>query len=271
MEFLSPTTLDEAYRALAIDEARCLAGGQSLVAMMNLGLISPGRLVSLRKIESLRGIVPLSDGSVRIGAMMTHAELAALDMPAATVALLASAARVVAYPAVRMQGTLGGSVAHADPAADFPVALTAAEAQIEIGWPQGTRMVPARDFFCGAFETALQQGEIVISVVLPPAPPRLGAAYEKLSIVAGDFAIASVAAIVGDTAKIAIGGCGPKPLFASGLGVTDDALLTAGKKLGEQCDPPEDQRASAQYRRKVVPTLIRRAVRAAQASMQAPQ
>jgi len=271
MEFISPTTLDEAYRALTGDEARCLAGGQSLVAMMNLGLVSPSRLVSLRKIESLRGITPRPGGSVRIGAMTTHAELAALDVPNAAVTLLASAARVVAYPAVRMQGTLGGSIAHADPAADYPVALTAAEAEIEIGSRYGTRTVPVCGFFRGMFETTLQQGEIVIAIVLPPAAPGVGAAYEKLSIVAGDFAIASVAAMVGNTANIAIGGCGPKPLFAAGIGVTEDALSAAGKRLAEECDPPSDQRASEGYRRKIIPTLVRRAVRKAQTGIKAPQ
>ena len=105
MEFFSPTSLEEAYRALSAEEAQCLAGGQSLVAMMNLGLVSPRRLVSLRKIESLRGITRQSDGSVRIGAMTTHAELANLDLPGAPASLLANAACVVAYPAVRMQGT----------------------------------------------------------------------------------------------------------------------------------------------------------------------
>jgi len=271
MEFLSPTTLDEAYRALMIDDAQCLAGGQSLVAMMNLGLVAPTRLVSLRKIEFLRGIARRPDGSVRIGTMTSHAELSALDVPNATAALLASAASVVAYPAVRMQGTLGGSIAHADPAADYPVALTAAEAEIEIGSAEGTRIVTARDFFRGVFETTLQQGEIVVAVVLPPVVSGIGAAYEKLSIVAGDFAIVSVAAIVGDTAKIAVGGCGPKPLFASGLAVTDDALLTAGKRLAAECDPPSDQRASAAYRRKVMPVLIRRAVRTAQSAVRVLQ
>jgi len=265
MELLSPRTLDEAYRALMTDEARCLAGGQSLVAMMNLGLVSPSLLVSLRHIESLRGIYLNPDGSVRLGAMTTHAELAELDLPGAAVSLLASAARVVAYPAVRMQGTLGGSIAHADPAADYPVVLTAAEATIEIGSARGTRFVKAGDFFRGVFETALQQGEIVVAVVLPPVVAHAGAAYEKLSVVAGDFAIVSVAAIVAATAQVAIGGCGPKPLFACNLAVTDDALLTVGRRLAEESDPPSDQRASAAYRRRVIPALMRRAVRAAQA------
>jgi len=266
MEFFSPTSLDEAYRALSADEAQCLAGGQSLVAMMNLGMVSPTRLVSLRKIDSLRGITRQSDGSVRMGAMTTHAELANLDLPGAPASLLANAARVVAYPAVRMQGTLGGSIAHADPAADYPVVLTAARASVEIGSPLGSRLISASDFFRGVFETALQQGEIVTAVVLPPPEVGAGAAYEKLSLVAGDFAIVSVAAIVANTARIAVGGCSPKPMFASDINLTDDALLIAGKQIGVNSDPPSDQRASAAYRRRVVPELIRRAVRAAQAS-----
>jgi aerobic carbon-monoxide dehydrogenase medium subunit len=112
MDYVAPQTLDEAYRALAVEDARCLAGGQSLVAMMNLGLLEPARLVSLRRISALRGILRQGDGSLRIGAMTTHAELAALDVPDAGPALLAQAARVVAYPAVRAVGTSGGSVAH---------------------------------------------------------------------------------------------------------------------------------------------------------------
>jgi carbon-monoxide dehydrogenase medium subunit len=266
MEFLSPTTLDEAYRALMVDDARCLAGGQSLVAMMNFGLVSPSRLVSLRRIDSLRGIVQQSDGSLRFGAMTTHAELADLDMRDATASLLANTARVVAYPAVRTQGTLGGSIAHADPAADYPVALTAAGASIEIGSLRGTRLIAAKEFFRGVFETALEQGEIVTAVILPAGPPQACAAYEKLSLVAGDFAIVSVAAIVSCTAQIAIGGCGPRPLFVSGVDLTDAALLKAGKRLAAESDPPSDQRASAAYRRTVIPELLRRCVRRALAN-----
>ena len=108
MDYVAPATLDEAYRALEMDEARCLAGGQSLVAMMNLGLVSPARLVSLRRIKALHGINPQADGSLRIGAMTTHAELAELNHASPASSLLAQAARVVAYPAVRAWGTIGG-------------------------------------------------------------------------------------------------------------------------------------------------------------------
>ena len=209
MDYVAPLTSDEAWRALEAEDARCLAGGQSLVAMMNLGLVAPSRLVSLRRIASLRGIAKEEDGSLRIGAMTTHAEIAALEATEPGPALLAQAARVVAYPAVRAFGTIGGSVAHADPAADYPVALVAANAAIEVASATGTRRIAARDFFRGLFETALKPGEIITAIVVPAGPKNGRAAYEKLSLVAGDFAIVSVAAIVAETATVAIGSCGP--------------------------------------------------------------
>jgi len=245
MDYLAPGTLDEAYRALETDGARCLAGGQSLVAMMNLGLVSPARLVSLRRIGALRGIEPQPDGGLRIGAMTTHAELAALKHPAAGPSLLAQAASVVAYPAVRMWGTIGGSVAHADPAADYPVVLVAVGATIEVGSARGTRRITAQDFFRGLFETALANGEIVTAIQLPAGPKGERAAYEKLSLVAGDFAILSVAAI---GTQVAVGGCGPRPLR---LARVEDAA---------QLEFTSDHRASAAFGRRVLPGLIRRAV-----------
>jgi carbon-monoxide dehydrogenase medium subunit len=263
MDYMAPSTLEEAYRALDVEDALCLAGGQSLVALMNLGLIAPSRLVSLRRIPVLRGIDVGSDGSLRVGAMTTHAELATLDAAAAGPALLAQAARVVAYPAVRAWGTIGGAVAHADPAADYPAALVAADASIEVASAAGSRHIAAREFFRGVFETALGKGEIVTAIRIPAGPPSGRAAYRKLSLVSGDFAILSVAAIVARTACVAIGGCGAIPLHAEGLDLSDAALLEAGRAIAAQCDPPSDHRASAAYRRKVLPELIRRAVREA--------
>lgn len=263
MNYVAPRSLDEAYRALQGDDAVCLAGGQSLVATMNLGLASPGVLVSLRDLGELRGIEARADGSLRIGAMTTHAELAAMTFPAAGPRLLAQTAAVVAYPAIRARGTIGGSVALADPSADYPVALQAAGAAIEVGGPAGRRTVPARDFFRGLFETALGKGEIVIAIHLPPGPKGAGAAYEKLSLVVGDFAIVSVAAIGRATLDIAVGGLGPTPVLATGIAATDDALLAAGRALAAAADPPSDHRASGAYRRRVLPELLRRAGRAA--------
>jgi carbon-monoxide dehydrogenase medium subunit len=239
MDYVAPATLDEAFRALDAEDARCLAGGQSLVAMMNLGLVTPSRLVSLRKIAELRGVSKEKDGSLRIGAMTTHDEIAALDEKL----LLAQVARVVAYPAIRAWGTIGGSVAHADPAADYPVALVAANAFIETQSSSGSRRIAAREFFRGLFETALDKGEIVTAIHVPAQKGR--AAYEKLSLVAGDFAIAS-AAVVGS--QIAVGACTPAPIR---LERPEDAA---------RIKPMGDQRASAAYRRKVLPELVRRAV-----------
>jgi carbon-monoxide dehydrogenase medium subunit len=240
LEYLAPETLEDAYRALQAEGARCLAGGQSLVAMMNLGLVSPARLVSLRRIVGLQGIHVHPDGGLRIGAMTTHAELAELTHASPAARLLAQAARVVAYPAVRAWGTIGGSVAHADPAADYPVVLVAANAEIEIGSARGTRRVAARAFFRGLFETALEGGEIVKAIHLPHGAPDAHCKYEKLSLVAGDFAILSVAAL---GKEVAVGGYGPTPLRI------DEIPGMA---------PMEDQRASAAYRRRVLPELVKR-------------
>jgi carbon-monoxide dehydrogenase medium subunit len=263
MNYVAPTSLAEAYGALQADDAVCLAGGQSLVAAMNLGMSSPGRLVSLRNIAALRGIATAADGSLRIGAMTTHAELAAMDPSAPGPALLAKTARQVAYPAIRARGTIGGSVALADPAADYPVALQAADASIELGGAGGTRMVKARSFFLRLFETARGPAEIVLAIHVPAGPAGAGSAYEKLSLVVGDFAILSVAAMGRKTVDLAVGGCGPTPLHVMGVEATDDALLAAGRALAQGCDPSSDHRATAAYRRRVLPELMRRAGRAA--------
>lgn len=276
MEFFSPTDLREALRLLATDDARPLAGGQSLVAMMNLDLVAPGRLVSLRRIDALRGITLQGDGTARIGAMTTHAELAACQGSSPALRLLAMAAAVVAYPAVRNFGTLGGAVAHADPAGDYPAALLAADARIELASTNGTREVGAADFFQGVFSTAARADEIVTAIVVPPGPARAGAHYEKLSLVAGDFAIASVAAIIsahGDrctVAHMAIGACGPRPVRVASAEqsfedapITDESIAQLGANLAAACEPGDDQRASAAYRRRVLPALVRRAIRGA--------
>lgn len=240
MDYLAPATLQEAYGALDTEDARCLAGGQSLVAMMNLGLVSPARLVSLRCIEALRGIEPQPDGSLRIGAMTTHAELAGLQHASPAASLLARAARMVAYPAVRAFGTIGGSVAHADPAADYPAVLVAANATIEVGSASGTRRITAEDFFRGLFETALRKGEIVTAILLPPGERNARVGYEKLSLVAGDFAILSIAAL---GKHVVVGGYGTKPVRFEDI---------------QKTEPLGDNRASAAYRRRVLPELVRR-------------
>jgi carbon-monoxide dehydrogenase medium subunit len=263
VDYVAPDTLADACRALEADGSHCLAGGQSLVAMMNLGLATPQRLVSLRRISELRGIEATRDGGLRIGAMTTHAEIADLLSDAPGSSLLAQTARVVAYPAVRHRGTIGGSVALADPAADYPVALVVLDAVIEIASAGGRRDVRAREFFRGMFDTALEPGDIVCAIRIPPLPARIGAAYEKLSIVAGDFAIVSVAAISSADVQVAIGGYAMKPILLSGFAASDAGLQAALRELAARGDPPSDHRGSAAYRRRVAPELIRRAMRTA--------
>ena len=258
MEYVAPATLADACRALEGDGAQCLAGGQSLVAMMNLGLAAPQRLVSLRRVSELRGIAKTPDGGLRVGAMTTHAELTRLESDVPGAMLLAQAARVVAYPAIRNRGTIGGSVALADPAADYPVALVAADATIELASAAGKRDVRARDFFRGMFDTALAPGEIVAGIRIPPRAAG-GTAFEKLSLVAGDFAILSVAAIVARDTAVAIGGYAMRPMLLTGA-ATDAEIVRQLEACGE---PPSDHRASAAYRRRVAPALVRRAIDAA--------
>ncbi|MCC6611414.1 MAG: xanthine dehydrogenase family protein subunit M [Burkholderiales bacterium] len=268
-----PKTPEEAARLLARgDGVRCLAGGASLVAMMNLDLVDPDELVSLAEVAELKGIASLPDGGLRIGAMTRHRELETEARLAGPFAVLREAAGKVANPPVRNMGTIGGVVALADPAADYPSALVAADAVIELASERGRRRVPAREFFVGLYATALAPAEIVSAILLPPAAAGVGL-YDKLARVAGDHAIVSVALAVtrrprGDLGVgLAIGGCGLTPvhraeadvlLAAGALG--DAAARRAGELLAAAADPLNDVRASADYRRLAIPRMVTRAV-----------
>jgi carbon-monoxide dehydrogenase medium subunit len=196
-----------------------------------------------------------------------------------TLAVLRNAARQIANPVVRNMGTIGGSIAFADPAADYPPALVAAKAEVEIANAAGRRRVAAQDFFVDWYTTACGPGELVTGVYLPPARPGVGL-YKKLARVSGDFAIASVALSIakhanGVSVRLAIGGCGPKPIRADEA----DAMLSAkfeaatataaGEKLAAASDPVDDVRASADYRRLVIPRLVAATVAEARAALEA--
>lgn len=271
-----PASLRAALALLAADpEARPLAGGATLVAMMNAGVIEPRALVSLGAIAELRGISVAQDGTVRIGAFTRHAETAADARLAGTLAVVREAASQIANATVRNMGTIGGSVAFADPGLDYPPALVAARARIEIATLSGTRTLAAEDFFVDWYTTALRPGELVSAVLLPPAQAGSGR-YHKVARVSGDYAIVSVAlARARDSAsadagaaalRVAVGGCGPTPLHADDV----DALLSrdrspaaieeAGRRLCALADPVDDVRGSAQYRLHLIPRLLRRAL-----------
>ncbi len=278
----SPGSVQEAVRLLGSGEdIRCLAGGATLVAMMNAGIVDPSELVNLAAIEEMRGISPLPDGTLRIGAMTRHRETAADERLAGNLAVVRAAASRIANPPVRNMGTMGGSIAFADPAADYPPALVAAGAEIDVAGPNGCRRIPARDFFVDWYTTALEPGELVVAIHLPPAAAGLGF-YDKLARVTGDFAIVSVALSVtranGGCARVgvAIGGCGPKPvrhddvdrmLREAELG--DGAIRRAGAMLADAADPVDDVRGSAAYRRLAIPRMVRRAADLARSQLRA--
>ena len=276
MDYFRPETLEEAIGLLSGDEeARCLAGGQTLVAMMNTRILAPSRIVSLRGIPGLDQVEAQPNGGLRIGAMATHAALAALDAPGAH-RLLPETAGQIASPAIRAFGTLVGSLCHADPAADWPVALVALDAQVEIAGRDGARSESVERFIVDALTTSLNPGEIATHVAIPPAPEGSAGAYVKLARVEGDFATASVAVAVdmdGDLCKsirIVVGGCAPVPVrepaaeaILEGTRLEDPEIGTAGEKLVAALQPEDDGRGSAAYRRQVAPGLVRRAIRTA--------
>jgi aerobic carbon-monoxide dehydrogenase medium subunit len=278
VRFAAPQSLDEAVALLSQEGARALAGGQSLVAMMNADLVTPSLIVSLRRIDDLKGVTIRPDGTLAIGAMTTHATVARLARDGAAAELMALTAAGIGHPAIRSHGTIGGSIAHADPAADYPTAVICADSAIVVTGAAGTRRIAAADFFLGFYETALEPGDVVTAVEIPPAPPGTCAHYEKFTLVDGDFAVVSVAAMLAlddgrcAFARIAVGGCAPMPVRVPqaeerliGSPLDNPALAEAGTLLAQSCDPIDDFRGTAAFRLKLVPRLVRRAVLSARA------
>ena len=279
MEFHQPASLDAALALLAADpEALPLAGGATLVAMMNADLVEPSALVSLRAIDELQTIEAAADGGLRIGAMISHAALAAEARLAAGNAVVREAAAGIAHPSVRNIGTLGGAVAHGDPSSDLPAALVAANATIEVAGPSGKREIAAEDFFEDYLTTALQAGEMVSAVLLPAQPEGAVGHYQKFARVHGDYATLSVAMVLAMAggecrfARVALGAAGPKPVRVAeaearllGTALDAEAVRAAAAILVEASDPIDDVRGSAEYRLMLVPRLLARALAAARA------
>ncbi len=191
-EYARPTALADALHDLAeYPEARVLAGGMSLLPLMKMELATPERLIDLGRVEELQGITEIAEG-IRIGAMTRHYRLAADALIARDASVVAQAAAHVGDPQVRHRGTIGGSLAHADPAADLPAAVLAADAVIEAASTAGTRMIPAADFFVGPLVTALQPGEMIVAVRVPRQRDRRQH-YEKVPHPASGYAVVGVA------------------------------------------------------------------------------
>jgi len=272
-----PATLHAALELLADNpDAHAIAGGVSLVAIINAQLLAPTALVSLRGIGELEGIRATPDGDIAIGAMTRHRAVAAEARLRGPLGCVSEAARSIASPPVRNMGTIGGSISLGDPGADLPPALVAVDATIEIANARRTRRLSAREFFVDWYTTALEPGELVTAVRLPASESGT-ACYEKLVRVAGDICIASVALSVSSsgTARAALGGCGPAPVFSDeadallSRGLGDAASVqAAGAALGRVAKPMDDVRGSADYRRMLIPRMLARAAARAFAQLE---
>jgi aerobic carbon-monoxide dehydrogenase medium subunit len=240
------------------DEAKLLAGGHSLLPMMKLRLAAPSVLIDIGRVGELAGISADGDELV-IGATTRHADLAASEPVRADAPLLAYAAAQVGDPQIRHRGTIGGSLAHADPAADLPMALVALGGRVELRGPGGSRRVEADDFFTGYFETSLAPDELLTAVRVPRMPD-VPWGYQKFVRRANDWAIVGVAAVDG---RIALANMGSTPLRAT---AAEQALAAgaspaeAAEQAAEGTSPGEDMHADREYRRHLARVLTRRAL-----------
>jgi carbon-monoxide dehydrogenase medium subunit len=243
------------------DDAKLLAGGHSLLPMMKVRLAAPSVLVDVGAIPSL-SYVRLVDGELAIGAATTHQTVAISSVVREQVPLLAWSAGLVGDPQVRHRGTIGGSLAHADPAADLPMALSAVDGRVLVLGPSGQREIGADEFFQGYFETALAPDEMIVEVRMPVRPGQPWG-YQKFTRRANDWAIVGVATVGG---RVALANMGPAPVralateraVAAGAGAVEAARLAA-----EEADPGEDMHADAAYRRHLARVLSQRALIAA--------
>ncbi|EAQ00238.1 molybdopterin dehydrogenase [Janibacter sp. HTCC2649] len=275
-DYLAPTSVADALAALAEagDEAKVLAGGQSLLPVLRMRLNAPEKVIDLGRIEELRGITEDGDHIV-IGAMTTYADALASDLVREHAAVLHAAIKEVADPQIRHRGTVGGALVHADPAGDVGAPALALDSEFVIAGSGGERTVAASDFFKDLFETAVGEGELLTAIRVPKHT-GWGARYEKFVRVSHQWSIVAVAATVrvdgGSIAEARIGltNMGSTPLRASaveaalvGAAATDDAVRAACAAAAEGTNPPSDLNGTADYRRALAPILTRRAVLAA--------
>jgi carbon-monoxide dehydrogenase medium subunit len=267
----APESLEEVFSMLEDGSGKVLAGGMSLIPLMKLRLASPESVVDLRRVPGLKEITE-SGGVVRVGAMATHHEIEISPVIRGKCPLLGEAASRIGDTQVRNVGTIGGSVAHADPSADYPGALVALEAQIRLRSAQGERVVEASEFFVDAFTTAMDAGEIVVAVEIAAEEPSEGYKYEKVSHPASGFPVVGVAARVKRAggkialARIGVTGMGARAFRARNAealleGGADAATAAAVVGVGEEAN--SDLYASADYRRHLTQVHAARAIAAA--------
>ena len=258
------------------EDGKLLAGGHSLIPAMKLRLQSPHTLIELGTVPGLRG-VKVDANQLVIGALTVHADVAASDLVRRHVPGLSDAASVIGDMQVRNRGTIGGSVAHADPAADLPVILTALNASFIAQSPSGTRTIAVDDFFTDFYTTALNANEILTEIRVPIPASGTGTAYAKLPHPASGYVVVSAGAMITRqasgtcaSARIAIGGLSNGPIRAiptemelQGKPLTSQVIAAAAAKAAEETDPVEDSYAGAEYKRHVATVYARKAIEAA--------
>jgi aerobic carbon-monoxide dehydrogenase medium subunit len=278
-EYWAPTSVDEALKLLSgfddPGDAKIMAGGQSLMALLNLRLAQPAHIVDLNGVAELSSI-NRSNGTLTIGAMTRQRSAEQSAEVAAACPMLVQALRQVGHPQIRNRGTVGGSLAHADPAAELPALAVCLGAELVMRGPSGERTVNAREFFTGFLSTVLAEDEILTAVRIPVAGPATGSTFEEVARRHGDFAMVGVAAQVrldGDTiaeANIALSGVAGQPVYAaaasaalSGQAPSPEVFAAAGAAAAADLDPTSDLHASAAYRKHVAGVLVRRALKVA--------
>jgi carbon-monoxide dehydrogenase medium subunit len=272
-EYAAPTTLAEALELMnANPEAKVLAGGHSLLPMMRIRLASPPMLIDIGKIPELKGIQ--SNGSVTIGAMATYRDVETSAELIARLPMLAEAAGQVGDPQVRNRGTIGGSLAHADPSADMPAIMLALGATMKVVGPDGERTVPADEFFVDMLQSAVEPGELLTEIRIPPMPAGHGAAYEKFKHAASGYAVVGVAAMVhkaedGTIAecRIAVTGAGPRAQRAElaenmlrGKQGTLEDVAAAAEQAASGLELIGDISAGEEFRAHLAQVLTKRAL-----------
>lgn len=276
-DYAAPATLDEAVGLLQQhgDEAKVLTGGHSLIPLMKLRLSRPGVVVDLRQIEQLRSI-EMDNGSLKIGAAATHDAVQHSDLVTGHCSMLAQCAGEIGDLQIRNAGTIGGSVVHADPAADWPAALLAADASMVVVGPNGERTIAAADFFVGLMESAIQDGEILTAITIP-AQTASGGAYMKMAQQASGFALCGVAALVDADggritgAKVAITGVADTPYRASAVeAAIGGGIEAAAAHAADGITPLDDIHASSAYRAHLATVFTRRALESAVAQAGGP-
>jgi aerobic carbon-monoxide dehydrogenase medium subunit len=276
-EYHAPRRVDEALALLARygGDAKALAGGQSLVPLLNFRVSRPAALVDLNALPDL-AYIRREDGQLRVGAMTRQRTIEFSPVAREALPLLVEATALVGHLPVRSRGTFGGSLAHADPSAEYPAVLTALEGEVVARGPGGDRVIPAAQLFRSYLTTSLAADELLVEARLPIPPPGSGFAFEEFSRRDGDFALVGIAAllVVRDgrcsMARLAAAGAGPAPVrlreaeeILEQDGVSDRAIGAAATRAGELVTPDSDIHASASYRRQLTRVFTARALRRA--------